>query len=383
MKKYKIMSVFGTRPEAIKMAPLVKELGKYDDLESICCLTGQHREMLDSVMEIFKLQADFDLNIMEKRQTLSTITTKTLLGMERVMEQCKPDMILVHGDTSTTFAGALAAFYHQVPVGHVEAGLRTYDKYSPFPEEMNRTLVGDIADLHFSPTRANAENLRRESVAGEIFITGNTAIDAMGYTVKTDRKFQNELLNQLDFEHHRIIAVTCHRRENYGKPMEDVMSAIAEVVRTHEDVEVVYPVHLSPVVRECAQKYLGGKERIHLIDPLDVEEMHNLLARCFMVMTDSGGLQEEAPALGKPVLVMRRETERPEAIAAGTAKLAGVTYEGVLAEANRLLDDSAAYQAMAKAVNPYGDGHACRRIAQAIRWHFGLTDERPADFLAE
>ena len=383
MKKYKIMSVFGTRPEAIKMAPLVKELGKYDDLESICCLTGQHREMLDSVMEIFKLQADFDLNIMEKRQTLSTITTKTLLGMERVMEQCKPDMILVHGDTSTTFAGALAAFYHQVPVGHVEAGLRTYDKYSPFPEEMNRTLVGDIADLHFSPTRANAENLRRESVAGEIFITGNTAIDAMGYTVKADRKFQNELLNRLDFEHHRIIAVTCHRRENYGKPMEDIMSAIAEVVRTHEDVEVVYPVHLSPVVRECAQKYLGGKERIHLIDPLDVEEMHNLLARCFMVMTDSGGLQEEAPALGKPVLVMRRETERPEAIAAGTAKLAGVTYEAVLAEANRLLDDPAAYQAMAKAVNPYGDGHACRRIAQAIRWHFGLTDERPADFLAE
>ena len=383
MKKYKIMSVFGTRPEAIKMAPLVKELGKYDDLESICCLTGQHREMLDSVMEIFKLQADFDLNIMEKRQTLSTITTKTLLGMERVMEQCKPDMILVHGDTSTTFAGALAAFYHQVPVGHVEAGLRTYDKYSPFPEEMNRTLVGDIADLHFSPTRANAENLRRESVAGEIFITGNTAIDAMGYTVKADRKFQDELLNRLDFEHHRIIAVTCHRRENYGKPMEDIMSAIAEVVRTHEDVEVVYPVHLSPVVRECAQKYLGGKERIHLIEPLDVEEMHNLLARCFMVMTDSGGLQEEAPALGKPVLVMRRETERPEAIAAGTAKLAGVTYEGVLAEANRLLDDPAAYQAMAKAVNPYGDGHACRRIAQAIRWHFGLTDERPADFLAE
>ena len=383
MKKYKIMSVFGTRPEAIKMAPLVKELSKYDDLESICCLTGQHREMLDSVMEIFKLQADFDLNIMEKRQTLSTITTKTLLGMERVMEQCKPDMILVHGDTSTTFAGALAAFYHQVPVGHVEAGLRTYDKYSPFPEEMNRTLVGDIADLHFSPTRANAENLRRESVAGEVFITGNTAIDAMGYTVKADRKFQNELLNRLDFEHHRIIAVTCHRRENYGKPMEDIMSAIAEVVRTHEDVEVVYPVHLSPVVRECAQKYLGGKERIHLIDPLDVEEMHNLLARCYMVMTDSGGLQEEAPALGKPVLVMRRETERPEAIAAGTAKLAGVTYEGVLAEANRLLDDPAAYQAMAKAVNPYGDGHACRRIAQAIRWHFGLTDERPADFLAE
>lgn len=383
MKKYKIMSVFGTRPEAIKMAPLVKALARCPDLESICCLTGQHREMLDSVMEIFNLRGDFDLNIMEQRQTLSTITTKTLLGMEQVMEQCRPDMILVHGDTSTTFAGALAAFYHQVPVGHVEAGLRTYDKYSPFPEEMNRTLVGDIADLHFSPTKANAENLRREGIRGEIFVTGNTAIDAMGYTVKEGRRFQTALLNDLDFEHHRIIAVTCHRRENYGRPMEDILSAIAEVVRTHEDVEVVYPVHLSPVVRECAQRYLGGKDRIHLIDPVDVEEMHNLLARCYMVMTDSGGLQEEAPALGKPVLVMRRETERPEAIAAGTAKLAGVTYDGVLAEANRLLDDPAAYQAMAKAVNPYGDGHACERIAQAIRWHFGLTDQRPSDFLGE
>ena len=383
MKKFKIMSVFGTRPEAIKMAPLVKALARCPDLESICCLTGQHREMLDSVMEIFNLRGDFDLNIMEQRQTLSTITTKTLLGMEQVMEQCRPDMILVHGDTSTTFAGALAAFYHQVPVGHVEAGLRTYDKYSPFPEEMNRTLVGDIADLHFSPTKANAENLRREGIRGEIFVTGDTAIDAMGYTVKEGRRFQTALLNDLDFEHHRIIAVTCHRRENYGRPMEEILSAIAEVVRTHEDVEVVYPVHLSPVVRECARRYLGGKDRIHLIDPVDVEEMHNLLARCYMVMTDSGGLQEEAPALGKPVLVMRRETERPEAIAAGTAKLAGVTYDGVLAEANRLLDDPAAYQAMAKAVNPYGDGHACERIAQAIRWHFGLTDQRPSDFLGE
>ena len=383
MKKFKIMSVFGTRPEAIKMAPLVKALARCPDLESICCLTGQHREMLDSVMEIFNLRGDFDLNIMEQRQTLSTITTKTLLGMEQVMEQCRPDMILVHGDTSTTFAGALAAFYHQVPVGHVEAGLRTYDKYSPFPEEMNRTLVGDIADLHFSPTKANAENLRREGIRGEIFVTGNTAIDAMGYTVKEGRRFQTALLNDLDFEHHRIITVTCHRRENYGRPMEEILSAIAEVVRTHEDVEVVYPVHLSPVVRECAQRYLGGKDRIHLIDPVDVEEMHNLLARCYMVMTDSGGLQEEAPALGKPVLVMRRETERPEAIAAGTAKLAGVTYDGVLAEANRLLDDPAAYQAMAKAVNPYGDGHACERIAQAIRWHFGLTDQRPSYFLGE
>ena len=322
MRKIKVMSVFGTRPEAIKMAPLVKELERREEIESYVCLTGQHREMLDSVMEIFDLKADFDLNIMEKRQTLSTITTKTLLGMEKVFEENKPDLILVHGDTSTTFAGALAAFYHQVKVGHVEAGLRTWDKYSPFPEEMNRTLVGDIADLHFSPTKANADNLRREAIMGDIFITGNTAIDAMQYTVKPDFVFPTALLNELDFRNHRIIAVTCHRRENYGKPMEDIMHAILEIVQTHPDVEVVYPVHLSPVVRECVFPILGGHDRIHLIDPVDVEEMHNLIARCYMVMTDSGGLQEEAPALGKPVLVMRRETERPEAIAAGTAKLA-------------------------------------------------------------
>ena len=380
MKKIRIMSVFGTRPEAIKMAPLVKELAKYPDLESICCLTGQHREMLDSVMDIFQLKGDYDLDIMEKRQTLSTITTKTLLGMEKVMEQCKPDMILVHGDTSTTFAGALAAFYHQVPVGHVEAGLRTWDKYSPFPEEMNRTMVGDIAELHFSPTKANADNLRREAIGGKIFITGNTAIDAMGYTVKDDYVFADDTLNHLDFENRKVIVVTCHRRENYGEPMEQIMKAIAEVVRLHPDVDVVYPVHLSPVVRECASKYLGNKERIYLIDPVDVQEMHNLISRCYMVMTDSGGLQEEAPALGKPVLVMRKETERPEAIAAGTAKLAGVCYDDILAMANELLESKEAYRAMAKAVNPYGDGQACRRIAHAIRWHFGLTEEEPVDF---
>lgn len=380
MKKYKIMSVFGTRPEAIKMAPLVKAIENCPELESICCLTGQHREMLDSVMEIFQLKADYDLNIMEKRQTLSTITTKTILGMDQVIDTAKPDMILVHGDTSTTFAGALSAFYHQVPVGHVEAGLRTWDKYSPFPEEMNRTLVGDIAELHFSPTRANAGNLAREGISGKIFLTGNTAIDAMQYTVKSDYTFTTALLNELDFDNHRVIVVTCHRRENYGTPMADIMHAIAKVVETHPDVEVVYPVHLSPVVRECAAKYLGGKERIHLIDPIDVEEMHNLLARCYMVMTDSGGLQEEAPALGKPVLVMRKETERPEAIAAGTAKLAGVEYDKILDLANSLLDEPEAYTSMARAVNPYGDGHASERIVEAICWHFGLRSQKPADF---
>lgn len=380
MKKFKIMSVFGTRPEAIKMAPLVKAIENCPELESICCLTGQHREMLDSVMEIFHLKADYDLNIMEKRQTLSTITTKTILGMDQVIDAAKPDMILVHGDTSTTFAGALSAFYHQVPVGHVEAGLRTWDKYSPFPEEMNRTLVGDIAELHFSPTKANADNLVREGISGKIFLTGNTAIDAMQYTVKSDYTFTTERLNELDFDNHRVIVVTCHRRENYGTPMADIMQAIAKVVETHPDVEVVYPVHLSPVVRECAAKYLGGKERIHLIDPIDVGEMHNLIARCYMVMTDSGGLQEEAPALGKPVLVMRKETERPEAVAAGTAKLAGVEYDRILALANSLLEEPEVYTSMARAVNPYGDGHASERIVEAICWHFGLRSQKPADF---
>lgn len=383
MSKLKVMSIFGTRPEAIKMAPLVKELARHDGIESICCLTGQHREMLDSVMQIFDLQANFDLNIMEKQQTLSTITTKTILGMEHVFEVCRPNLVLVHGDTSTTFAGALAAFYHKIPVGHVEAGLRTWDKYSPFPEEMNRTLVGDIADLHFSPTKANAQNLVREGIAGEIFITGNTAIDAMKYTVRDDFRFSEPLLNELDFTHRRVIAVTCHRRENYGQPMQDIMHAVLDVVNAHDDVEVVYPVHLSPVVRQCASEILGAHDRIHLIDPIDVQQMHNLLARCYMVMTDSGGLQEEAPALGKPVLVMRRETERPEAVVAGTARLAGVDRQVIAEMASELLDSPAAYAKMAKAVNPYGDGNACARIAQAICWRFGLTDTRPADFGAQ
>ena len=382
MNKLRIMSVFGTRPEAIKMCPLVKELASRPEIESLCCVTAQHRQMLDSVLEVFEVKPDWDLDIMTPRQTLSTITSKCLTGMDEAIDTLKPDMILVHGDTSTTFAGALSAFYHQVKVGHVEAGLRTYDKWSPFPEEMNRTLVGDIADLHFSPTKANADNLRREAIMGDIFITGNTAIDAMQYTVKPDFVFPTALLNELDFRNHRIIAVTCHRRENYGKPMEAIMHAILEIVQTHPDVEVVYPVHLSPVVRECVFPILGGHDRIHLIDPVDVEEMHNLIARCYMVMTDSGGLQEEAPALGKPVLVMRRETERPEAIAAGTAKLAGVDPDEIVRLASELLDDPAAYAGMAKAVNPYGDGHASERIVQAILWHFGRTEEKPADFNA-
>ena len=382
MNKLKVLSVFGTRPEAIKMAPLVRHLASLPEFESLCCLTGQHREMLDSVMDIFRLKGDYDLNIMQARQTLSSITSRTILGMDQVIDQAKPDLILVHGDTSTTFAGALSAFYHQVPVGHVEAGLRTWDKYSPFPEEMNRTLVGDIAELHFCPTVNNLRNLEREAVKGDKFITGNTVIDAMKTTVRPDFVFSVPELNELDFQHRRIIALTCHRRENYGKPMRDIMEAVRELTLSHPEVEVVYPVHLSPVVRECAFSILKGLPRVHLIDPIDVENMHNLMARCFFVMTDSGGLQEEAPALGKPVLVLRRETERPEAVQAGTVKLAGVRRAEILALAEELLTDPSVYDTMAHAVNPYGDGHACERIAQGILWHFGRSAIRPADFRA-
>ncbi|MBE6954578.1 MAG: UDP-N-acetylglucosamine 2-epimerase (non-hydrolyzing) [Ruminococcaceae bacterium] len=382
MTKKRIMSVFGTRPEAIKMAPLVKALAEREGFESICCLTGQHREMLDSVMQIFKLEADYDLDIMEKSQTLSKITTKTLLGMEQVIAEAKPDLILVHGDTTTTFAGALSAFYHQVPVGHVEAGLRTFDKLSPFPEEMNRNLVGKIADLHFSPTLANAENLRREQLAGEIFITGNTVIDAMKYTVSDEFKFTDPKLNELDFEGKKVIVMTCHRRENYGEPMAAIMRAVRRLAEANPDVQIVYPVHLSPVVQNAAHGELDGIANVLLTEPVDVEQMHNLMARSYLVLTDSGGLQEEAPSLGKPVLVMRKETERPEAIAAGTAKLLGVDEETIVTETQRLLDDPAAYEQMAKAVNPYGDGNACERICDAIAWYFGLKAERPEDFNA-
>ena len=379
MKKLRIMSVFGTRPEAIKMAPLVKELAGREEIESLCCVTAQHREMLDSVLEVFALKPDWDLDIMTPRQTLSTITSKCLTGMDEAIDTLEPDMILVHGDTSTTFAGALSAFYHKVPVGHVEAGLRTYDKYSPYPEEMNRKLVTSIADLYFCPTENNRENLRREGVADGVFVTGNTVIDALKTTVVKDYCFTTKILNELPYDSKKILLVTCHRRENYGQPMEDIMSALAEIARSHDNVELVYPVHLSPVVQECAKKHLAGIPNVHLIAPLAADEMHNLMARCYLVLTDSGGLQEEAPALGKPVLVLRRETERPEAVAAGTVKLAGVAYDDIVAMASELIADPAAYDAMAHAVNPYGDGLACRRIADAILWHFGCGN-RPEDF---
>ena len=382
MTPIRVMTIFGTRPEAIKMAPLVRELQDRPGIQSICCVTAQHRQMLDAVLDIFHLEPDYDLNIMQPRQSLYTITSKCLLGMEGVLEEAKPDLVLVHGDTSTTFAGALTAFYRQIPVGHVEAGLRTGDKYSPFPEEMNRKLVGDIADLHFCPTVSNRENLAREGITDGVFITGNTVIDALKTTVVKDYRFSNELLNSLDYAGRRILLVTCHRRENYGAPMANIMTALRRVADAFPEAELVYPVHLSPVVREAAGKYLSGHPRIHLIEPLDVEEMHNLMARCYLVLTDSGGLQEEAPALGKPVLVLRRETERPEAVAAGTVRLAGTEEETVFRLASELLKDESAYRAMAHAVNPYGDGHACRRIVDAIAWKFGLRAEKPEQFQA-
>ena len=380
MNRIRVMTIFGTRPEAIKMAPLALELSRRPQIDALCCVTAQHRQMLDSVLDIFRLVPDFDLNIMEPRQTLSTITSKCLLGMEEVLEQARPDLVLVHGDTSTTFAGALAAFYHRVPVGHVEAGLRTYDKYSPYPEEMNRRMVSAIADLHFCPTPSNRDNLAREGIEQGVFLTGNTVIDALQTTVVKDFHFSEGVLNDLDYVNRKVILVTCHRRENYGTPMAHIMTALRRVADAFPDVELVYPVHLSPVVQEAAHQYLDGHPRIHLIAPLAVDEMHNLMARCHLVMTDSGGLQEEAPALGKPVLVLRRETERPEAVAAGTVQLAGTEEELIFQMASRLLTDPAAYAAMAHAANPYGDGRACARIADAIEYRFGLRAQPPAPF---
>lgn len=376
----KVMTIFGTRPEAVKMAPLVKELESRREIESICCITAQHRQMLDDVLSLFAITPHYDLDIMEAGQSLYTITSKCLLGLEEVFSREKPDLVLVHGDTSTTFAGALAAFYQKIAVGHVEAGLRTGYRYSPFPEEMNRTLVGDLAQYHFCPTPANRANLEAEGITEGIFLTGNTVIDALKTTVRADYRFRTDLLNTLDYAGRKVILVTCHRRENYGQPMENIMKALRRLAEDFPDTELVYPVHLSPVVQQVARAHLSGHGRIHLIDPLTPDEMHNLMARSYFVMTDSGGLQEEAPALGRPVLVLRRETERPEAVTAGTVRLAGTEEEAIYAQAARLLTEPAAYEAMAKAVNPYGDGCACRRIVDAILWKEGLSDQPPEEF---
>ena len=380
MNKIKVMTVFGTRPEAIKMAPLVRALEQCGNTESIVCVTAQHRQMLDQVLDIFKIKPNYDLDIMESRQTLAMITEKSLHGLDLVLEEAKPDLVLVHGDTSTTFAGALAAFYHKIPVGHVEAGLRTYDKYSPFPEEMNRKLVGQIATLHFAPTVRNRDNLAREQITDGVLVCGNTVVDAIGLTVQDSFVFRDPELRKLDFAHDRVVLVTAHRRENYGEPMENICRAIARLAERYSNAHFVYPVHLSPYVRETAQKFLGNYANVHLIAPLAVDEMHNLMARAYLIMTASGGLQEEAPSLGKPVLVLRRETERPEAVEAGTVKLACVDEKTSFSMACELFDDPVAYDAMAHAVNPYGDGHTCARIVHEIERYFGRRTDPTEPF---
>ena len=382
MTRLKVMSVFGTRPEAVKMAPLVLELERRPELESVVCVTAQHREMLDSVLRQFDISPKHDLNIMQSGQSLADITSRVLHGMAPVYEAEKPGLVLVHGDTTTTFAAALAAFYAHIPVGHVEAGLRTFDRWSPWPEEMNRRMTGQLASLHFAPTKRNAENLRREGVEGSIWITGNTVIDALRYTASGEG-FSRPELDDIDYVNHRVVTLTCHRRENYGQPMRNIFEAVRNTALRFPDVIFVYPVHLSPVVRQAAGELLSGVPNIKLIEPLDAVDMHRLMAKSYMVMTDSGGLQEEAPALGKPVLVLRRETERPEAVETGTVELAGTERERIELLAARLLTDRAAYDNMAQAVNPYGDGRACPRIADAICYAFGLSDRRPEEFSAQ
>ncbi len=377
-KKMKVMTVFGTRPEAIKMAPLVKEMKKHEnDIETIVTVTAQHREMLDQVLHVFEITPDYDLNVMKSRQSLKDVTIRVLDGLDRVFKEVKPDIVLVHGDTSTTFVASLAAYYNQISVGHVEAGLRTWNKYSPFPEEMNRQLTGVIADLHFAPTKKAAQNLLNENKHPDsIFITGNTAIDALQTTVK--EHYHHPVLEKIGKD--KMILVTAHRRENLGDPMRQMFKAIRRLIDEFPDIQVVYPVHLNPVVRETADEILGNNPRIHLIDPLEVIDFHNFLAKAHIIMTDSGGIQEEAPSLGVPVLVLRDTTERPEGIEAGTLKLAGTDEETIYNLAKQLLTDEAEYEKMARASNPYGDGKASYRIVQSILYHFGKINRRPDPF---
>ena len=378
----KVMTVFGTRPEAIKMAPVVLELKKHqDEIETVVAVTAQHRQMLDQVLHLFKIKPDYDLDIMSQGQTLYDITSRAMNGLKEVLEKEKPDLVLVHGDTTTTFAGALASYYSQTAVGHVEAGLRTGDIYSPFPEEMNRKLTGAIASFHFAPTETAKANLLREGVNQEkIYVTGNTVIDALMKTVRPDYEFDDEKLRQIDFEHHRVILLTTHRRENLGEPMRHIYKALRSVVQETPDAEIVFPVHRNPLVRQVVNEELAGVDRIHLIEPLDYEPFANLMSRSYLVLTDSGGIQEEAPSLGKPVLVLRNTTERPEAVKAGTVSLIGTNVDVVYEMTRRLLTDKKAYEAMSNAVNPYGDGRASERIVQAVRYVYNECSERPEEF---
>lgn len=378
----KVMTVFGTRPEAIKMSPVVKELEKHPDLiQPVVVVTAQHREMLDQVLSIFSIQPDYDLNIMQPKQTLFDLTTRVLRGLGQVMAEVKPDVVLVHGDTTTTFVASLAAFYHQIPVGHVEAGLRTDDKYSPFPEEMNRRLTGALSDLHFAPTSTSKNNLLREGKAEQsIYVTGNTVIDALLSQVKEDYTFHDVALEKVDFTGKRVISVTTHRRENWGQPLENVYGALRKIVEVYPDVELIFPIHKNPIVRASAAKVLGNHARIHIIEPLEYLEFIHLMSKSYLILTDSGGIQEEAPSLGKPVLVLRENTERPEALAAGTVKLVGTDQEKVFQTVQELLDDSQVYAGMANAVNPYGDGQASQRIIQSLLYSFGLKEKKPKEF---
>lgn len=369
----KVMSIFGTRPEAIKMAPLIKELEKRENIKSIVCVTAQHREMLDQVLETFKITPDYDLNIMKKDQTLGEVTTRALIGLEEVIRKSKPDIVLVHGDTTTTFAGALAAFYNQVAIGHVEAGLRTDDKYSPYPEEMNRQMVDRLSDIYFAPTEISKKNLLKENIAAsKIYITGNTAIDAMSTTIK--KNYSHPELNWIK-EGERMILLTAHRRENLGEPMRHIFKGIKRIVDEFNDVKVIYPIHMNPKVREVANEVFEGCNRVKLIEPLEVFDFHNFQNRSYIILTDSGGIQEEAPSLGKPVLVLRDTTERPEGIKAGTLKLVGTNEETIYQETKNLLTNKSEYEKMSKASNPYGDGHASKRIVDSIIGVFGHEKE--------
>ena len=379
MNKIKVMTVFGTRPEAIKMAPLVLKLKKDDRFEEITVVSAQHREMLDQVLDIFKIKPDYDFNIMHKNQTLEDITSKVMLDMAKVIKKEQPDIVLVHGDTTTSFAAGLATFYEQTKLGHVEAGLRTWNKYSPFPEEMNRQMTDDLTDLYFAPTELSKQNLIKENhPADNIYVTGNTAIDALEQTVKED--YHHDVLDEINPDS-KIVLVTMHRRENQGEPMRRVFKVMKQVVDSHKDVEIIYPVHLSPRVQKVAKEVLSDDPRIHLIKPLDVVDFHNLAKKSYFIMTDSGGVQEEAPSLGKPVLVLRDTTERPEGVAAGTLKLVGTEVDKVRAEMIRLLEDEKAYTEMANAKNPYGDGKAADRIMDAIAYYFDKEhNQKPVDF---
>lgn len=378
----KVISIFGTRPEAIKMAPVIKVLNESPKLKVITVVTAQHREMLDQVLRLFEIRPQYDLNIMKADQIIADITIRVLKGLQDILLKEQPDLVLVHGDTATTFAASLAAFYRQIPIGHVEAGLRTYHKYAPYPEEMNRKLTGCLVDLHFAPTQTAKEALLKEGVRPEsITVTGNTVIDALLMTIKKDFHFNSALLNEIDYQMRKVILVTAHRRENLGEPMGGIFSAIKEIIFTNEDVEVVFPVHPNPKVRELAEEILGGIERVHLIEPLDYEPFVNLMGKCYLVLTDSGGIQEEAPALGKPVLVLRETTERPEAVEAGTVKLVGTVRKNIIRESNMLLHDRREYEKMAKAVNPYGDGKAAERIVQKVLSFLALAEETVEEFV--